>query len=1046
MDEKSEKGSGLQPPNPANGIEKGKPKAAGPVTPESKPVDSTGLPVDVRQKLRKLELLESKYKELLRSYRIAHGRAVSIEPFEKVLKENTPISSIADPDALVEYLTQLNLKGGMVMDELKRVSGERDDYKKKLEQSEKEKDEALSQRTSTTEGTIADNTEKMDASSIETPSASVRSPLSTVVGLFSPKQKAQVTSDNKDVSEEFFSYDDEVPKLQAEVRQKSAEVENLLSKVSTLEADLAVSKESSSGLVESLEVATRELNESKEAAAASHSFQEKVTAQTEELKALKQKLHATEAEIVTLKDVLTKHTKEADDKISALEKEYAAQKRATKKAQVSEINVLETKETLSVELNSQIEDLTKSKSEDAKRVEELTKELEKVHALRDSKTPEAIETTVEASQAPVNQETATAGASTTAAKKKNKKKKKGGAAVVPVAPKEPVVESSSTPAESIVPTASIAELQTEINKLKSVITDKNAEILKLQSKRKTEADLREELENMQDNFLSIGQEHVEAKEKIKELEIEKNKLQEKISKLEAEVEEHKGSSNASEAIDVELKAQVAKYEELQVKSTALSSDLAAAEKLATARYRTLTDLQDVLQKAQPEMKNLRAEVAVLKTTKEELAARNSDLRRLEGREKDLKADMAKFKKQAADRDSEVKTLNEKVTQETNSRLQAENQSRIASRDLRKSEAEKIQLAAAGEKAASELAKVQEESGKLRAKVADLEEKMSKLSTESKTLRDEVQLRASQYNNSQGLLDSMRGQQAELAMQLKEKSEQVESLEEELSEVRRLLSDRTREGETMRRQLADVDDRAESKVRDMRDRMDAAIEERDRAEDEASTNARRRAREVDELKTKIRDYERDIKRATDDRDEIEISEKEWKRRLNELEAASEKYSQENNEIRSAMSESRDALDRSEKQHRDEQKKNTDLRRLLNEKNELYEKLNKEFKALQAKQSRMAEMSSRSSLDTGRSGSPAITNGSIDYVYLKTILLQFLAQKDKKVQEVLVKTVIGQLLQFDKYVSSFVSDRSYFFYVLIILYRKDQEKWIAAISAK
>lgn len=76
--------------------------------------------------------------ELLRSYRIAHGRAIAVEPFEKVLKEHTPVSGINDPGALVEYLNQLNLKGDMVMDELKRVSAERDSYKKKFEEAEKQ--------------------------------------------------------------------------------------------------------------------------------------------------------------------------------------------------------------------------------------------------------------------------------------------------------------------------------------------------------------------------------------------------------------------------------------------------------------------------------------------------------------------------------------------------------------------------------------------------------------------------------------------------------------------------------------------------------------------------------------------------------------------------------------------------------------------------------------------------------------------------------------------------------------------------------------------
>jgi len=220
---------------------------------------------------------------------------------------------------------------------------------------------------------------------------------------------------------------------------------------------------------------------------------------------------------------------------------------------------------------------------------------------------------------------------------------------------------------------------------------------------------------------------------------------------------------------------------------------------------------------------------------------------------------------------------------------------------------------------------------------------------------------------------------------------------------------------MRRLLADADERADSKVRDMREKMEAAIEERDRAEDDASTNARRRAREVEELKTKIRDFERDLKRATDDRDELLQSEKEWKRKRDELEGDSERARQERDEYRSANEELRGANDRNEKQLGDTQKKLSDLRRLMDEANQRYEKQNKEFKTLQAKQLKTNDVSTRSSLETGRSGSPVLTNGTagkMDYVYLKTILLQFLEQKDKKRQADLVKTVLGQLLHFDK----------------------------------
>lgn len=76
--------------------------------------------------------------ELLRSYRIAHSRATSIEPFEKALKENTPLTSIKDPEALIEYLNQINLKSDMLMEELRRVTTEKDTYKKKADETEKE--------------------------------------------------------------------------------------------------------------------------------------------------------------------------------------------------------------------------------------------------------------------------------------------------------------------------------------------------------------------------------------------------------------------------------------------------------------------------------------------------------------------------------------------------------------------------------------------------------------------------------------------------------------------------------------------------------------------------------------------------------------------------------------------------------------------------------------------------------------------------------------------------------------------------------------------
>ena len=56
-----------------------------------------------------------------------------------------------------------------------------------------------------------------------------------------------------------------------------------------------------------------------------------------------------------------------------------------------------------------------------------------------------------------------------------------------------------------------------------------------------------------------------------------------------------------------------------------------------------------------------------------------------------------------------------------------------------------------------------------------------------------------------------------------------------------------------------------------------------------------------------------------------------------------------------------------------------------------------------------------------GSTSSSGGSIDYVYLKNVLLQFLEQKDKKHQMQLVP-VLGMLLHFDGYVMAGLSSPS------------------------
>lgn len=125
-------------------------------------------------------------------------------------------------------------------------------------------------------------------------------------------------------------------------------------------------------------------------------------------------------------------------------------------------------------------------------------------------------------------------------------------------------------------------------------------------------------------------------------------------------------------------------------------------------------------------------------------------------------------------------------------------------------------------------------------------------------------------------------------------------------------------------------------------MDTAIEERDRAEDEASTAGRRRARELEDLRNKYRDLERNLKRSEEDKEELEIAQRDWKRQREELEHRAGQSTKEVDEVRKAMDELRDVLDESERQARDLEKQKAELRRSVEDTQHRLDKLQKSNK--------------------------------------------------------------------------------------------------------
>ncbi|KAL8656923.1 MAG: hypothetical protein Q9226_002429 [Calogaya cf. arnoldii] len=1096
------------------------------------------LPTDVRVKLRKLEKLESRYHELLRSYRVAHSRVQTIDTFEASLRENTPLTSIGDPRALVEYLNQLNLKGDLVLDELKRVSHERDTYKQQVDDAEQRAREAwdevanLRAAKDTGESDVAQSTHDSVTSPTtslpvehpkveQSPSLSPKSPTSPAksrtgslpsLSIFSPKPKSAESPLVKEIKEDLFSIDDEIPRLKSEVKERDTKVEALQSQVTNLRRDLAVTRESTQSMVQSLEEATRELNglrdhkdrsagEFEEQRQASKKLSDKLEADLRDAEAklrgfeaatkfaeksgghadveqqLQHALEYAQTELRTLyqgektPDVEPSEVEHLRERLASLAEELselrAAKEQSEKKVGTLNSLMKNIRDQLA-EKEVKYADLNRSKEGSEQELQRRIKQLEQ--DLETQQNISANQAVTPASTSQAKTETPERAAEVaTSGKKKNKKKKKGSPPAVEPPKEFQTAQTGSHETDTSKANQDVSEagesfsvLQAELESVRQQLEEKHAALEKMHSRLKDQDDLKEEIESLRDDLINVGQEHVAAEDTIKELQTEKKALQESVADLERQLDNIQGSHASSNASSVqEHQDLIAQFEDLKTKASTLQTDSSAAEQLATSRFKELSELRTIIQKAQPELTSLRSEVNELRSIKTAHDEKMKQISRIESEQEEMRNEITTQKRVATEREAEIRSAKQKLNQESNARAQTEDSRRKATQEIQRLETEKRQASESLDKLSKDLSRANDELTSSRGRMADIEQQITRFKGDNEGLKEEIELKTAQYASAQSLMSSMRDQTAEMALQLKEARDRCDSLDEEVADTHRLLSERSREGETMRRLLADVEGKADARTREMKERMELAIEERDRAEDEASTAARRRGRELDDLRNKLREAERNMKRAEEDKEELETAQRDWKRRREELEQRSENTTQEADDVRRAMGELRDALDESERQSREGERQKAELRKSVEETQQRVEKLQKanksmadEIRTMQNSRNRGIDSeahSSRSSTDSAsrtRLTSPAASNrpnlmataagspgarpatpnsqaaGSMDFVYLKNVLLQFLEQKDKNHQKQLIP-VLGMLLHFD---------------------RKDEQRWMTAITSK
>ncbi|KXT00006.1 hypothetical protein AC578_4859 [Pseudocercospora eumusae] len=525
------------------------------------------------------------------------------------------------------------------------------------------------------------------------------------------------------------------------------------------------------------------------------------------------------------------------------------------------------------------------------------------------------------------------------------------------------------------------------------------------------------------------------REQVRNLEQEKQALQVSKETCEKQIEDFKTQQTASgAALDAKEKSLTADLDKLRSKSSELEKELAQANTLAQDRFKSLVEVKDLYTKAQAEVKKLREELVSLKATKAELDKSNATVKKLEMKEKDLRSEIAEYKSRAAEKETEISSLSDKAKKAAERSTALEESYETARKELEKSESIRNEAIEAREKLQADLKKLQDELFKARTRAENLEQEARKAAEEANRLKDELQFTCAQRESSQSMMDTMQDQTREMSTRMKEVEQRNESLEEELADAQRLLSERSREGETMRRLLNEVESRADSRVKEMREQMELAVSERDRAEDNASTIGRRKAREIEDLKSKLRDAEQEALRAKEARMDAEKREREFKTQQADIESRAAQAQQELVEVRTAMEQLRDSLDETERSNRELENQRQSLRKEIADREARLEKLQKSSRQLtedlKRSQARQATGSSRSSMESSAAarGSSRVTspapmpirtsslNGApmspagntMSTEHIKGALLSFFSLKEKKHQVDFVSGPMGKML--------------------------------------
>lgn len=434
-------------------------------------------------------------------------------------------------------------------------------------------------------------------------------------------------------------------------------------------------------------------------------------------------------------------------------------------------------------------------------------------------------------------------------------------------------------------------LQIEIDTLRATTEIHATERRFYEKKIQELSEHQESTEEMRDMVKSVGNELVEARDQIKELILQRDNLDKTVTDLRqilsiadnekvqlndklTTLEAFTGPVSLVSELEEESNVLKERLEDTERRLQVVTKDLEIAETLSADRFREVSTTKDNLRMMQSELNELRRQHSKMSTDKTAIEATVNSLetrsRALERAERARREELATSQKSLTAREKEIKAMQMTLKEEESKRKLEEGRSSALKSEVTKLTLLRDSIIASRNDLNGQLSTAQNQLRAANMKLSSLQQLRNQLIQERDSAQEELQMGQAKFDSSQSLMESQREQTIDMQHRLREMRDRYEAIEEEVSEAHRQLSERARESETLRRLLTELEGSQESRLREMRERMESAISERDKAEDEAAFNGKKRAREVEDLKEALLDAERALRKANLTNQDLSIS--------------------------------------------------------------------------------------------------------------------------------------------------------------------------------